>query len=512
MPELIEGPSRITAAGEPPKLIDEYVGAVNTRESRLSVAHMRSPAGWAEPGQRPEFDEFTVVLRGTLTVEHEDGVLEVAAGQAVHTRPGRVGPLQLSRPGGRRVHRGVPARVRAVHGAPGLLSPARRCLTPDAGWDFLAFMISRSLRRKSGRPAVALALAALGAAALPAGPAAAGAQGPRIDQLQFLGSHNSYHREPSAAEYRLMSITGTRAEALQYSHVPLGRQFAKQNVRQIELDLFADPHGGRYARPPIRALTGQRPAYDRRMNEPGTKVLHIAGLDYRSNCLTLTDCLENVATWSRDNPGHVPVTILLEFKEPFDPLHGWTRQRLLGVEREIRSVFDANDLITPDTVRRPGRTLEQSVLGGGWPTLRAARGKVMFLMDNTGEHRDRYVQGNPSLQGRVMFTASEPGRPDAAFVKRNDPAASDIRSLVTRGYMVRTRADADTVQARNGDTRMRDTALASGAQWVSTDYPVPGLSARFGTRYFAALPGLVPVRCNPVNAPDGCAVTDRRAG
>lgn len=88
MPELIEKPSRVTAAGEPPKLIDEYVGLVNTGEARLSVAHMRSPSGWSEPGQRPEFDEFTVVLNGTLLVEHETGSLEVHAGQAVHTRPG----------------------------------------------------------------------------------------------------------------------------------------------------------------------------------------------------------------------------------------------------------------------------------------------------------------------------------------------------------------------------------------------------------------------------------------
>ncbi|MGH9137302.1 MAG: cupin domain-containing protein [Acidimicrobiales bacterium] len=88
MPELIERPSRVTAAGEPPKLIDEYVGRVNTGEARLSMAHMRSPSGWAEPGQRPEFDEFTLVLHGVLVVEHEGGTLEVTAGQAVHTRPG----------------------------------------------------------------------------------------------------------------------------------------------------------------------------------------------------------------------------------------------------------------------------------------------------------------------------------------------------------------------------------------------------------------------------------------
>jgi mannose-6-phosphate isomerase-like protein (cupin superfamily) len=88
MPELIGEPSRVTAAGEPPKLIDEYVGRVSTAEPRVSVAHMRSPSGWAEPGQRPEFDEFTVVLRGALLVEFDGGQLTAQAGQAVHAAPG----------------------------------------------------------------------------------------------------------------------------------------------------------------------------------------------------------------------------------------------------------------------------------------------------------------------------------------------------------------------------------------------------------------------------------------
>ena len=83
MPTLIERPTRVEAAGNQPKLIDEYVGRVNTQTSGASVAHMRSPSGWAEPGQTPEFDEFTVVLRGMLRVEHAAGALEVHAGQAV---------------------------------------------------------------------------------------------------------------------------------------------------------------------------------------------------------------------------------------------------------------------------------------------------------------------------------------------------------------------------------------------------------------------------------------------
>lgn len=88
MPRLISTPSRVTAAGEPPKTIDEYVGRVNSADESVSIAHMRSPAGWSEPGQRPDFDEYTVVLRGSLLVEHDGGELEVVAGQAVHTAAG----------------------------------------------------------------------------------------------------------------------------------------------------------------------------------------------------------------------------------------------------------------------------------------------------------------------------------------------------------------------------------------------------------------------------------------
>ena len=88
MPRIIEAPTRIAAPGEPPKVIQEFVGRVNTADERLSVAKMISPEGWSEPGQTPEFAEFTLVLRGTLRVETEGEVLDVAAGQAIVTEPG----------------------------------------------------------------------------------------------------------------------------------------------------------------------------------------------------------------------------------------------------------------------------------------------------------------------------------------------------------------------------------------------------------------------------------------
>ena len=88
MPKLIEKPTRITAAGNKPKLIDEYIGRVSSGNASASVAHMRSPSGWVEPGQTPRFDEFTIVLKGMIRVEHKSGAIDVRAGQAVHTSPG----------------------------------------------------------------------------------------------------------------------------------------------------------------------------------------------------------------------------------------------------------------------------------------------------------------------------------------------------------------------------------------------------------------------------------------
>jgi hypothetical protein len=180
---------------------------------------------------------------------------------------------------------------------------------------------------------------------------------------------------------------------------------------------------------------------------------------------------------------------------------GFAVDELDTIDAEIRSVFPASQVITPDRIRRGQATLEEAVLNLGWPRLGALRGKVLFALDNGGL-RAAYAAGHPSLTGRVMFTDGVPGTPEAAFVKRNDPFAADLDDLVTAGYVVRTRADSDTVEARSGDTGPRDAALASGAQWVSTDFPEE--NPTFGTGYFVAIPGGTPGRCNPLNAPPGC--------
>ena len=170
---------------------------------------------------------------------------------------------------------------------------------------------------------------------------------------------------------------------------------------------------------------------------------------------------------------------------------------------DLRDQFArVEDAAVGEHVRGDFATLELAVLTRGWPRLSEARGKIMFALDNTGGARGIYIAGHPSLQGRVLFTDSPAGTPEAAFMKRNDPLANpgDIESLVKQGYMVRTRADADTVQSRNNDTTQRDAALSSGAQFISTDYPVPNLDF---SDYQVTLPGGGIARCNPVS-PGNC--------
>src|SRR5262249_26981615 len=134
-----------------------------------------------------------------------------------------------------------------------------------------------------------------------------------------------------------------------------------------------------------------------------------------------------------------------------------------ALDAEIRSVFPERQLITPDRVRRKKPTLEQSVITYGWPRLGALRGKGMFTLDNGGAGRDAYRNGPPNLEGRVLFTDSTPGDPEAAFIKMTDPLPdpSAISAMVAAGYVVRTRADVDTAQARTNNTTQRDAALTS---------------------------------------------------
>ena len=325
----------------------------------------------------------------------------------------------------------------------------------------------------------------------------------RLDQAQVLGSHNSYHGRPYKAVLdELAKLDKATALGLDYEHAPLPEQF-DLGVRQIELDVYADPAGGKYADLGLATQLGVKVPENPEWKDPGFKVIHQAGIDNNSTCVTFVACLKQLKTWSDAHPGHVAMQVQVEMKDPNENIDKATFATL---QLEIEGVFDADEIITPDIVRGDAKTLGAAVKAHGWPTLGATRGKVYFTLDNEGL-RDKYIAGNPSLKGRVLFTPSSPGEPDAAFAKLNDPFDTEkIKAALAANMIVRTRADADTLQARANDMRAATAALSSGAQIVSTDYEQP--DPTIGNGYTVKIPGGTPARCAPGYSPANCKPTD----
>ncbi len=335
--------------------------------------------------------------------------------------------------------------------------------------------------------------------------------GVRWNQIQVIGTHNSYHLAPLPAVRALIAAAGeNQAKRLDYSHRSLAEQFSTQGVRQIELDVFYDPEGGRYAEPGARKILrglGRDPGPDPDANgvlrRPGMKVLHVQDIDYRTTAPTLVEALKQVRSWSLAHPKHVPIMILLELKQeseavlPTKPLP-FGSKALKSLEAEILSVFPPGAIITPEEIRGSSENLAEAVRKRGWPELGAVRGRVMFAIDNEDDVRDLYLEMHPELLGQLCFASVAESHPQAAWFKINDPVADfdRIRRLVGAGYLVRTRADADTRQARSNDTTQRDKALASGAQFISTDYPEPD---RRLSSYCVQFTNRVVVRGNPVS-------------
>nr|WP_181098603.1 phosphatidylinositol-specific phospholipase C1-like protein [Xanthomonas arboricola] len=341
---------------------------------------------------------------------------------------------------------------------------------------------------------------------------------PRLTDLQYIGSHNSYHAGFAPSEATLLQrLSPELFAALDYRHPPL-RQQLDDGVRQLELDVFADANGGRYAHPAIVAQIAQAglpPAPPSApagvMSKPGFKVMHVQDVDQRSTCQPLIACLQEVRAWSKQHPGHVPIFILLETKqapvqlafptvqpEPFDPV------AMDALDAELRSVFRPGEYLSPDQVRGNAATLNAAVRAHGWPALDQARGKVVFLLDQRAAGAS-YLPGHPSLRGRVCFTNAVPGQDDAAFTELNDGPAETITQLVKAGYLVRTRTDADLKEALRHDTTRRDRMLASGAQLLSTDFPAHEPT---GNGYVVRFEGDAVARCNPQLAQAHCKGVD----
>ncbi|HEX7781498.1 MAG TPA: Ca2+-dependent phosphoinositide-specific phospholipase C [Sphingobium sp.] len=335
----------------------------------------------------------------------------------------------------------------------------------------------------------------------------------KLNDLVAVGTHNSYKTElPAAVLAKIRSVAPDRAEELDYRHRPLSEQL-DTGVRQLEIDIYNDPEGGRFLDPAGLRDAGIAldPARRAALAEPGFKVMHVQDIDVLSSCVTLRACLGIVRRWSLAHPDHAPILLMFNAKTDPSPLPGGTPPLPFdtlafdALDGEVRAVFPPRALITPDDVQGTYPTLRDAVLHDAWPTLGQSRGKVLFALDEEPEKIALYRGKRRSLEGRVFFVNTDESSPAAAYLTLNDPIAEAkrIRKAVAAGFIVRTRADAGTLEARRNDTRRRGAALASGAQFVSTDYfwPEPTLHNDYQVR----LPDGAAALCNPVRTAGRCA-------
>lgn len=288
----------------------------------------------------------------------------------------------------------------------------------------------------------------------------------RVDHLQTKSTHNSTHVEPANNDL----------QAWNYTHLPLDRQLEEQGVRHVELDLHF---------------------------EAGVFVVyHLKLIDQQTTCFALEDCLGALKGWSDAHRGHHPLVVQLEVKtkpkgdpEPF----------FAELHRAILSVWPEHRIVTPAFVKGEAASVAEG-LADGWPTLGETRGKVIFTLDDRSDLRQAYTHDGNDLEGRLLFPDSDPGEPFAAILIENDPigGAARIAKGLAAHQLVRTRCDSDGAEALANDTTARDAALASGAHFVSTDYP----AKRPDFDYWVDVPGGTPSRCNPMTAPSDCASTD----
>jgi hypothetical protein len=298
--------------------------------------------------------------------------------------------------------------------------------------------------------------------------------GPRMNQIQVLGTHNSYHKR--GPDLHTFTAITNEAKEWDYEHQPLDVQL-DSGVRSVELDIHN--------------------------TQEGWRVMHVPLLDPASTCGMFADCLRVVKAWSDAHPKHVPISFLVEYKVEgpvIDPRVTFPKPGDLDrLDADVRSVFPAERLITPDDVRGDTATLEEAVLKRGWPTLESARDRVFFILHNRSDVRDLYVKDRESLQGRTMFVNSDPGHPYAATMVRDNGLDPEIPDLIRKGYWTRSTVGGPGKRGAEGAVKRRELTFASGTQIVSSDYP-PNEPDK-DTGFLVALPNGLPARWNPVNPP-----------
>lgn len=340
-----------------------------------------------------------------------------------------------------------------------------------------------------------------------------------MNHVQVIGSHNSFKRAPQPELLDAIKPYWKDASGIDYDHLSLTDQL-NLGLRNLEFDVCYDPEGGRYADPMGERLlkaTGKTP-WPRedadKLRTPGFKMLHDPDFDFRCWHIDFADALDELRAWSERHPDHFPVLITMNCKQGSPRVPGAAQLAEFDdaafekLNATVLNHLGRERLLTPDDVRGTHATLAEAITKSGWPSVDAARGKFFFALDEGGKTRARYLAKFPGLRGAVYFPQSVPNTPEAAVFIMNDPIKqeAEIRSLVQQGFIVRTRADADTREARTADYRRFDAAKRSGAQVITTDYYIP--DRKLGGEYQIRFDGGTFERSNPILCPP---VTENRS-
>jgi hypothetical protein len=340
-----------------------------------------------------------------------------------------------------------------------------------------------------------------------------------LNEIQFIGTAESYKQRPSGSMLGLIRMGSAEdARELDFGEPPLATQL-NMGARALTFDIASDTKGGLYAHPSgaLMAMELMSDPYVQAMSRPGFKVIHILDIDFESSCITLENCLQGVAGWSRAHPDHLPIVIVLRTNDDKTPMPGATHPEKFdahtfdALDAGIRAMFKPGEIITPDMVQGSYPTLRDAVQAKAWPLLGASRGKLIFLLDDSKEKIALYRGNRHSLEKRMMFVNTDVKSPAAAFVTIEDATKSPaaIRDAVKAGFIVHTFADADTKEARTNNTVRRDKAFETGAQIISTDFLAA--DPRVGS-YQVRLPKSHVAQCDGLLAPGRCANLDVETG
>lgn len=368
-------------------------------------------------------------------------------------------------------------------------------------------------------------------------------QNVRINQLQIVGTHNSYAQpaDPKVLDLVTPIINGMMQkysnmmseeqkakfkeyhpygmdlkEGLNYNHPDFTEQL-NANLRGLEIDVYYDPEGNRFSHPATyeilkaKGVTDLAPFNTKGLDQPGFKVLHMADIDFRTHYPTLKDALIALKTWSDQHPDHTPVFMMIEAKDSGFPILEnstkvlpFDKKAYDDLDGEIVKYLGKDKIITPKEVQGKYHTLKEAVTHNNWPKLNDSKGKFIFML-LPGSAGTLSSKNNPylidgSLKERVMFLNSEPDDSFAGFILRDNAIVrqKEIQDLVKQGFIVRTRSDIETYEAKTNDFTRSKAAFSSSAQVISTDFFRSGNT--YETSYFVQPPKGKDYLNNPLNS------------